>query len=90
METLPLANMITGGLMPVQVSLSNGLAGAAAASMTITSSQAQFTKAKPDREAHQAVGYAAAWQATDNSTDTGGSGGIGPATVALTNAISSY
>ena len=89
-DEAPLANLLTGGLMPVQVSLSNGLTGAAALSMTVTSSAAQFTKAKHDREAHQALGYATTAQAADNATDTGGSGGIGPATVTLLNAISSY
>jgi hypothetical protein len=89
-DETPLANMLTGGLMPVQVSLSNGLTGASALSMTITSSAAQFTRAKHDREAHQAVGYLTTWQATDNGNDTGGSGGIGPATVSLVNGIANY
>lgn len=89
-DETPLASLLTGGLMPVQVSLSNGLTGAAALAMTVTCSAAQFTKAKHDREAHQAIGYATAWQATDNATDTGGSGGIGPGTVALLNGVLSY
>jgi hypothetical protein len=84
-DETPLLNMLTGGLMAVQVSLSSG-----PNAMTITSSQAQFTRAKADREAHQSLGYLTTFQATDNSADTGGSGGIGPATVTLTNGIAAY
>lgn len=88
-DETPLLNMTQGGLMPVQISLSNGLSGAAALGMTITSSEAQFSRAKIDHAA-LALGYATSFQATDNSTDTGGSGGIGPAAVSLVNQISSY
>lgn len=85
----PLTNMTQGGLMPVVFSLSNGLAGAQTLGMTVTMSQAQTVKAKPVRTA-TVIGYSAEWDATANSTDVGGSGGLGPCTIQLTNAISTY
>jgi hypothetical protein len=88
-DETPLLNMLTGGLMPVQISLANGLSGAAALGLTITCSQAQFTTAKPDRT-RPAIGYATTWQAAANDTDSGGSGGDGPGTVTLVNATSAY
>lgn len=88
-DETPLSQMLTGGLMPVSIALSNGLTGAAAASVTITCSAAQFVQAKPDRE-RTTVGYGTAWQATDNATDTGGSGAIGPATVTVVNQVANY
>jgi hypothetical protein len=88
-DETPLNQMLTGGLMPVSIALSNGLSGAAALSLTITCSACQFTQAKPDHSA-VALGYATAWQATDNANDTGGTGGIGPGTVTLVNTTSNY
>jgi hypothetical protein len=88
-DETPLAQMLTGGLMPVSIALSNGLAGAAALGVTVTCSACQFVRAKPDRE-RTALGYATAFQATDNSTDTGGSGAIGPAAVTVVNGVASY
>jgi hypothetical protein len=85
----PLTNMLTGGPMPVVFTFSNGLAGAQALSMTVTMSQAQTVKAKPVRTA-TVIGYSAEWQAVANSTDVGGSGGLGPCTVTLTNAMATY
>jgi hypothetical protein len=88
-DETPLLNMLSGGLMPVSITLSNGLSGASALGLTITSSAVQFSQAKPDRT-QAALGYQTAYIATDNSTDTGGTAGIGPATVTLTNGISNY
>jgi hypothetical protein len=85
----PLNQMLTGGLLPVQIVVSNGLSGSSLLSMTITASAAQAAKSKIDRSSGL-VGYANAWTATDNSSDAGGSGGIGPVQVALTNNRPSY
>lgn len=85
----PLTNMLSGGLMPVTFALSNGLAGAAELSMTVTMTQAQTVTAKPVRDA-LTTGYATTWTAVANGTDVGGSGGLGPAVVRLVNAIATY
>lgn len=83
-DETPLSQMLTSGLIPVQIAASNGLSGAAALSLTVLASQAQFTKAKPGRNS-PAVSYAGTWQATDNATDAGGSGGISPVQVTIAN-----
>lgn len=85
----PLTNMLSGGLMPVVFTVSNGLAGAGALSMTVTMTKAQTVTAKPTRGAGP-TGYSTTWAAVANSTDVGGSGGLGPAVVQLTNAIATY
>lgn len=84
----PLTSLFSGPQTLV-FSLSNGLAGAAELAMTITATQAQTVAAKPVRGA-EVIAYEAGWEAVANSTDIGGSGGLGPCTVQLINAIPTY
>ena len=70
--------------------IGNGVAGVPCTlGLTVTCHQAAFEKAKPDRGA-VLVGYQDEWQAVANSTNSGGSGGLGPLTVVLTNNIPTY
>jgi hypothetical protein len=85
----PLLNMLTSGPQAVAITLSNGLTGANLLSITLTTTKAQFIKAKVTRNA-VLVGYDDEWEATANTTDVGGSAGLGPGTVSLTNAIATY
>lgn len=88
-DETPLSQLLSGAHVPVQISATNGLSGAAALSLGILASQVQFTKAKAGRGA-PAVSYADTLQALDNSTDAGGSGGISPVQVTLTNNLATY
>ena len=85
----PLTQMLSGGLTPLVLTLSNGLSGASALSITITASAAKTVSAKPVRGA-EVISFSTGWEAVANSTDVGGSGGLGPCTVSLTNAFATY
>lgn len=89
MNEQPLLNMLTSGPQAVAITLSNGLTSINKLSITITTTKAQFVKAKVDRNA-VLVGYSDEWEATANTTDVGGSGGIGPGTIQLINNIPTY
>ena len=84
-----LNEMLTSGYLAVVISLDNGLSSTNHLNLTITSTTAQATKSKPERSA-VLVAYANTMEAVANSTDVGGSGGIGPCTVAITNNYSAY
>lgn len=88
-DETPLAQMTNGTQPSVQIALSNGLAGNAAASVTLNLATCQFTKSKPDRE-RAALAYGSAFQAIDASDNAGGSGGIGPVSVAVQNQVAAY
>jgi hypothetical protein len=84
-----LTNMLTN-LQPVMViTVNNGLAGTANITCTMTSTVAGFTKAKPSRGA-VLFGYEDEIQCVANSTDVGGSGGLGPMTITLVNNTPTY
>jgi hypothetical protein len=85
----PLSDMLTSGYQSVVMALTNGLTGVNKLGVTITTSRAQAVKSKPTRNA-VLVGYSTEWEATANSTDIGGSGGIGPGTVTIYNATPTY
>lgn len=87
-DETPLTQMLAGAPLTVAISASNGLGGASALSLNITASQAVFVKAKPARAV--VTGYADQWEAVANTTDVGGSGGTGPLTVTITNAVAAY
>jgi hypothetical protein len=73
----------------VSVTVNNGLSGTANVTCTMTSSVAAYTKAKPSRSA-VLMGYEDELQCVANSTDTGGSAGLGPMTITLTNNVPTY
>jgi hypothetical protein len=85
----PLTNMLTAGYLPVVITISNGLATTSLLSMTITTTTGAFIKSAPERNA-VLVGYKDAFEAVANSTDVGGSGGLGPGTISLSNNIATY
>jgi hypothetical protein len=74
---------------PIVVTQTNGLSGTALIQCVITSSVAGYTAAKPNRGA-VLTGYDDTIQCVANSTNSGGSGGVGPITVALTNNVPTY
>jgi hypothetical protein len=85
----PLLNMLNNTQPTVAITISNGLAGTALISLTLNINQAAFVKAKPTRTA-VLVGYEDEWQAVANSTNAGGSGGLGPMTLTLVNNVATY
>lgn len=84
-----LTNMLANTQPPITVTLNNGLAGTANIQCIITSTVAGYTKAKPNRGA-VLVGYEDEIQCVANSTDVGGSGGLGPCTITLINNVPTY
>jgi hypothetical protein len=80
---------LTSSAVPVTLSLSNGLAGASALAITVQMTQGQTVTSKPVRGS-VVIGYSTGWDAIANATDVGGSGGLGPCLVTLTNAIATY
>ena len=85
----PLTQMLTSGYLPVVITISNGLAGTSLLTMTITTTTAQFIKSAPERNA-VLVGYKDEFEAVANSTDVGGTGGLGPGTITIQNNIPTY
>lgn len=81
--------MLSSGPLAVAISLSNGLGGANLLSMTINATKAQAEKSKVTRNA-VLIGYDDVFECVANTTDVGGSGGLGPATITLVNAIPTY
>jgi hypothetical protein len=57
--------------------------------LTFTSSQVANVKSKIMRS-KQLIGYGNSWESIANSTDVGGSGGLGPCTLTLINNTSTY
>jgi len=88
-DETPLTQMLSNTQPIVQYGISNGVAGSGTLSLTINTHQSAFEKAKPGRS-EVLVGYADEWQAVANSTNSGGSGGLGPATVVLVNNVPTY
>lgn len=83
-DETPLGQMLSQGPIPVQIGVASG-----SQSLTVLASMAQFVKAKHVRT-QTATGYATAWQALDNATNSGGSGGIGPVSLTLVSPTAAY
>lgn len=75
----------------VLIGLNNGQAGTSPSylGLNIAFAQAAYTKAKSSRSA-VLVAYDTEWEAVDNFTNVGGSGGQGPCTVTLVNNVPTY
>lgn len=84
-----LTNMLANTQPTLTVNLNNGLAGTANIQCNITATVAGYTKAKPNRSA-VLIGYEDEIQCVANSTDVGGSGGLGPITITLINNVPTY
>ena len=88
-DETPLYWMLLNTQPLLQIVLDNGLSGTSHLRFVFRCSQASFVKAKPDRNA-VLVGFTTNWQSVANSSDVGGSGGLGPGIFQLTNNIASY
>lgn len=85
----PLTNMLNNAYLPVNVTIDNGQTGTNNLNISLTTSQVQFVKAKPVRNA-ELVAYQDEFQAVGNSYDVGGSGGLGAGTIQLKNNYPTY
>jgi hypothetical protein len=72
----------------VQVAISNGGSGSSLLSATFAVNQAAYDTSKLN--SNQEIYYDSTWKAVDNSTNAGYSGGDGPMTVTLQNAIPTF
>ena len=84
-----LNDMLSSGPLAVSIALNNGLSGASKLALTITATTAQTEKSKPTRNA-VLIGYDNSLECVANTTDVGGSGGLGPCTITLINSIPTY
>ena len=73
----------------VHINLNSGNTGGTALSMTIDLNTVQFTKSKPGRSA-VLVDFDDTAEAIANTTNVGGTGGLGPVKVQLVNALPTY
>ena len=88
---MPLDLMLLNSQAPLSITTTNtGITNSGTPfSLTFTSTQCAFTKAKPTNNG-QLIGFNVSWEAVSNSTDTGGSGGLGPCTLQLINNTAVY
>lgn len=84
----PLSNLRNNTQGQVQFVLSNGGAGASLVSVQIDIANGAFTEAKPSFGS-EAIEWDVVGRCVLNTTNVGASGGYGPATVTLNNAIAS-
>jgi len=84
-----LAWMLYDGTQYVHIYLSNGLSGSSLVSLAVDAHAAQTVKSKPGRSA-VLIDFGTSWDFVANSTDSGGSGGLGPLTMTLVNALATY
>jgi len=88
-DETPLYWMLLNTQPLLQIVLDNGLSGTSHLKLVFRCSQASFVKSKPDRNA-VLVGFQTSWSSVANSSDSGGSGGLGPGIFQLLNNLSSY
>jgi hypothetical protein len=73
----------------MQVTVTNGLSGTSAITLTFNMQIAAWIKDKVTRNS-VLIGYEGSFDAVANSTNVGGSGGLAPVSVTLTNAVATY
>lgn len=88
-DETPLLQMLNNTQGSLVVSIGNGIAGAGTLGMTIYCGVCAFEKSKPSRS-EVLIGYQNDWQAVASAVNSGGSGGLGPITVTVTNNIPTY
>ena len=88
-DETPLAWMLYDGPQWVHIYLNSGNTGGTALSMTIDANSVQFTKSKPGRSA-VLVDFDNTGECIANTTNVGGTGGLGPVKVQLVNAQPTY
>jgi hypothetical protein len=76
-DETPLTQMLNNTQPTLVIAINNGLSSTNQISYSFDIHKAAFIKAKPVRSA-VLVGYEDEWQAIANTTDVGGSGGLGP------------
>jgi hypothetical protein len=81
--------MLSLGYQRIYISLTGPGSGGTVVSMTFNATSAQAVKSKPGRSA-VLLDFADTFDCIANSTDVGGSGGLGPCTITLQNAIAQY
>ena len=88
---MPLDLMLLNSQAPLSITTTNaGISNAGTPfTLTFTATQAAFVKAKIANSG-QLIGYDVNFEAVANSTDTGGSGGLGPCTLQLINNTAVY
>lgn len=84
-----LTNMLANTQPPITITTTNGLSGTSVITCIVQATVAGYTKAKPTRSA-VLIGYEDEIQCVANSTDVGGSGGLGPCTITLINNVPTY
>jgi hypothetical protein len=87
----PLDLMLLNAQAPMSITVTNaGIPNSGTPfTLTFTASQVANIKSKIMRS-KALIGYGNSWEAVANSTDVGGSGGLGPGTVTLTNNTPTY
>lgn len=87
----PLTQMLSNTQPTLSISVNNGLSPTSTSylSMVIACQVCAFEKAKPTRT-EVLIGYEDEWQAVANTTNTGGSAGLGPITVTVVNNTVTY
>lgn len=90
-DETPLLNMINNTQGTVTFAINNGVSATSTSylALTVSASVAAMEKSKPSRS-EVLVGYQNDFQCVANATNTGGSGGLGPITVVLTNNSPTY
>ena len=88
-DEAPLNYMLNDVPLEVQIVTTNGQAGTSLIQYTVTSHDAQFTKSKPVRSG-VLVGYDNEYQTLANTSDVGGSGGLGQTTLQIINNTPTY
>ena len=88
-DETPLAYMLYDGPQWVHITLNSGNSGGTSLSLTVDANNVQFTKSKPGRGA-VLLDFDDSAECIANSTNVGGSGGLGPITVKLVNAQPTY
>jgi hypothetical protein len=84
-----LTQMLNNTQPALSINIGNGISGLGTLAMTIGASVCAFEKAKPERT-QVLIGYQDDWQSVANTSNTGGSGGLGPITVAVVNNVPTY
>jgi hypothetical protein len=77
------------GYQYIHIVLSNGLAGSSLVKLVVDAHNCQATKAKPGSNA-VLIDFADEFVMVASSSDAGGSGGLGPLTITLTDAVATY